>query len=387
MGTTPESTLLWLHGSAGVGKSAIAQMFAGTCKADGRLGGSFFFRRGHSKRGTWNGLFTTLSFQLATSQPGLRLPIEQVVESDTLIDGKSMAIQFQRLIVEPFMHTSASQPLPIIILDGLDECEDRKIQQQILHLFTGALHARQLPIRMLISSRPEPHLREVLESQEICGHFNLSPDEAAYADIRTYLWDEFSRIHSEYKVRGIDLGSVWPPQDTLDHLVMKSSGMFIYAATVIRFVDSEYSHPMDRLESVLNLDPQSTAPLDDLYTQILSVGPQEQQQLRILHIIWRGTLPYGPVMNPEDIDIFLNLRLGTCRLSLRGVHSLLDVPPISGSILLKSSVDFMHASFADYLGDARRSGQCRVATPAEIRSLLVDYRSRYSRVFPGCSRR
>jgi hypothetical protein len=65
--TRPQSTIMWLYGSAGMGKSAIAQMFAGNCQAQGRLGASFFFSRGHPKRGTWNGLFTTLAYQLATS--------------------------------------------------------------------------------------------------------------------------------------------------------------------------------------------------------------------------------------------------------------------------------------------------------------------------------
>ncbi|KAJ7110415.1 hypothetical protein C8R44DRAFT_883572 [Mycena epipterygia] len=60
-------------------------------------------------------------------------------------------------------------------------------------------------------------------------------------------------------------------------IVKKSSGCFICAATVIRFVDDEYSHPIDRLAAVVALDPKSTAPLDDLYTQILSVVPHELQ--------------------------------------------------------------------------------------------------------------
>ncbi|KAJ7266160.1 hypothetical protein C8J57DRAFT_384728 [Mycena rebaudengoi] len=36
----PESAIWWLQGSAGVGKSAIAQMFAGNCESEGRLGAS-----------------------------------------------------------------------------------------------------------------------------------------------------------------------------------------------------------------------------------------------------------------------------------------------------------------------------------------------------------
>ncbi|KAJ7172798.1 hypothetical protein C8R43DRAFT_873830, partial [Mycena crocata] len=337
--TTPDSTLLWLNGSAGIGKSAIAQMFASNSNRQGRLGASFFFRRGHPKRGTWNGLFATMAYQLSISVPELLPQIQLATDSDKLITGRSLTAQFEKLLVEPFAKTPAPQPLPIIILDGLDECQDHQVQQQILRLFIGAIHARRLPVRMLVSSRPEPHLREILETNEaslICRHFNLCADEDAYNDIKTYLCTEFVRIHSEYSRRGADLGAVWPPVDVLDHLVRKSSGIFIYAVTVIRFIDNEYSHPSIRLQSIVSLDPQSTAPLDDLYRQILSVLPREPQTLRILHAICRSNFIAPTFRNaqdrlfvgPEDIDMLLNLLPGSCRLTLRGLHSVFSVPSV-----------------------------------------------------------
>ncbi|KAJ7805586.1 hypothetical protein B0H14DRAFT_3771167 [Mycena olivaceomarginata] len=230
--------VLWLHGCAGAGKSAIAQMFAKSLQTEGRLGASFFFQRGHPKRGTWNLLIPTIAYQLATSVTELLLPIQQAVEGDKLIVGRALAISFQALLVEPLKKLPDLQRTPVIVLDGLDECADHKIQQQILRLFIGAIRHHNLHLRLLIVSRPEPHLREVLEHEEtfaICRHFALSADESAYRDIRTYFHTEFSH----------------------------------------------------RLNSVLELDPQSTAPLDDLYTQILSVVPQEQEglQLRILHTL------------------------------------------------------------------------------------------------------
>ncbi|KAJ7098975.1 hypothetical protein C8R44DRAFT_566451, partial [Mycena epipterygia] len=233
--TNPESTLLWLHGSAGMGKSAIAQMFAGNCQREGRLGASFFFRRGHPKRGTWHGLITTIVYQLAKSVPEFLLPLQQAMEADKLVVGRAIPVQFQQLLVEPFRQVPVPRIIPVIILDGLDECADHTIQQQILRLCLAAIQDHQLPIRLLIISRPEPHVREVLEMNEaltICRPFELSAD---CSDIRIYLQAEFSRIHSDYRARGIDLGAGWPTSDALDQVVRKSSGIFIYATTVIRF--------------------------------------------------------------------------------------------------------------------------------------------------------
>ncbi|KAJ7473025.1 hypothetical protein B0H11DRAFT_2037056 [Mycena galericulata] len=366
--TRRESTILWLHGSAGMGKSAIAQAFAGDCNNKDRLGASFFFKRGHPEQGSWHRLFTTIAYQLAISVPGLRLPVEHAVEENKLIVAQEKKLQFQGLIVEPLKQIPATKILPVLVIDGLDECDDYKMQQDILRLFIDAIHEHELLVRILITSRPEPHICEVIKTKEtfdICRFMELSADEKAYEDIRTYLRDEFSRIRLEYLARGIALGDVWPTPEVLEHLVKKSSAIFIYAATVIRFVGDQYSHPQEQLDSVLRLDPASTAPLDDLYSEILSFAKNynPQRQLLILYVIWKPTVEQAPsrlTAGPEEIDTLLGLSRGISRLALRGLHSLLKIPPIQvGPPLRGEVVNFLHASFADYLGDPRRSrGWC-----------------------------
>ncbi|KAF7369413.1 AAA-16 domain-containing protein [Mycena venus] len=367
--TRPESSILWLHGSAGMGKSAIAQMFAGNCKNSGRLGASFFFKRGDPERGSWHRLFSTIAYQLAHSVPGFLLRVQHAVEANKLVISQAKELQFQQLIVETLQRAPVPEMLPILILDGLDECEDPKIQQDILRLLINAIHRHQLPIRILIVSRPEPHIRGIIETNatfEICRLVELFADETAYGDIRKYLCDEFSRIQAEYFADGLVLGDRWPGSEALEHLVQKSSGIFIYAATVIRFVGDLYSgsHPQERLNSVLNLDPESTAPLDDLYTQILSVVKHNDQQLRILHVIWQRVSSLSFLRaDPEEIDLLLDLRRGTSRLALRCLHSLLMVPPIRTRFGMRPEIKMFHASFTDFLGDPRRSKGWCVSLP------------------------
>ncbi|KAJ6602027.1 hypothetical protein DFH09DRAFT_900059, partial [Mycena vulgaris] len=361
-----ESPVMWLNGSAGIGKSAIAQMFAGECQTQGRLGASFFFKRGHQKRGTCDGLFTTIAYQLATAIPGLSLPIQQAVEADKLVWGRAMPLQFRRLILEPFQQTGPLGFLPVIVVDGLDECDDHRIQQQILSLFIDAIWEKRLPIHLLTCSRPEPHLRQKFDAEQPLGisrSLVLSADRSAYGDIRTFLRDKFSIIHSEFRNRGIPLGDPWPSPEALEHLVQKSSGIFLYATTVIRFIGDEYSHPADRLDRVLTLDPDSTAPLDDLYTEILSLVPQSSQNFQILHVIWNGRAPMMVYFDPKEIDAHLTLRPGTTRSMLRGLHSIFYVPPVRGRFGHPRRVSELHASLGDYLGDARRPGLWCVSLP------------------------
>ncbi|KAJ7849438.1 hypothetical protein B0H13DRAFT_2088619 [Mycena leptocephala] len=99
---------------------------------------------------------------------------------------------------------------------------------------------------------------------------------------------------------------------------------------------------------------------------------QDTRALRILHTVWQGKH-----MTPEEIDMLWILRPGTCRLalrgldssptgdeSMRGLHSLVYVPPPDTEFLEWTGVDVLHASFRDYLCDERRSKRWCVATPA-----------------------
>ncbi|KAJ7289460.1 hypothetical protein C8J57DRAFT_1628366 [Mycena rebaudengoi] len=359
---SPEATpMVWLYGSAGAGKSAIAQEFAGRCHKDGRLGGSFFFKRGHAQRGTWHGLLATLAYQLAMFSPELRAAIEQVMETDKLLVGRSLSEQFNRLFIAALEQTPSLHLAPVIVIDGLDECKDHRIQVQLLRLLIGAIREQQLPVRLLIVSRPEPHLRDILANTlDICRHLSVSADESAYEDIRTYLRDEFTRIQREHFVSGMILEEPWPPQDALNYLVRQSSGMFIYAKTVIHFVDDEYFHPSDRLESVLRLEPQSTAPLDDLYTEIISSASRHPMLLRVLHA---ALVQREPWLEPEEIDLLLALSPGTACLCLRGLHSVLKISPLSRPRLGRKPVDVLHASLRDYFCDLSRSGAWCLSIP------------------------
>lgn len=88
---------------------------------------------------------------------------------------------------------------------------------------------------------------------------------------RTHVWQD-------------SIPSDWPSRDDINKLVWKSSGQFIYAATVVRFVSPDYnSHgPVDRLQSIFNetlicetdistLPDLPFAGLDALYAQILQI--------------------------------------------------------------------------------------------------------------------
>ncbi|KAJ6456892.1 hypothetical protein C8R45DRAFT_781367, partial [Mycena sanguinolenta] len=81
----PNTTILWLYGPAGAGKSAIMQTLARQLQDAGRLDGSFFFKRGHATRGNGQALFTTIAYQLGLNVSWLRTQIFGTVENNPSI--------------------------------------------------------------------------------------------------------------------------------------------------------------------------------------------------------------------------------------------------------------------------------------------------------------
>ncbi|KAJ7136934.1 hypothetical protein C8R44DRAFT_552986, partial [Mycena epipterygia] len=233
-GDTAARNILWLYGPAGAGKSAIAQTLCQRLETESCATASFFFKRGHASRGNGNRLFSTITYQLAVLIPELKALISQSVENDPAIVDKSLSIQVQKLIIEPWQQINPS-PRAVVIIDGLDECDGQNVQQEILRSICSAIHAMKLPIRFLIASRPEPQISEMFHVPPLDDLHRPVNIHQSFEDVRKYLSDEFARIHREHSATMARVSKPWPTAQNIKHLVLKSSGYFIYASTVIKF--------------------------------------------------------------------------------------------------------------------------------------------------------
>ncbi|KAJ7845662.1 hypothetical protein B0H13DRAFT_1647228 [Mycena leptocephala] len=319
----PRSRLLWLHGPAGSGKSAIVQSFCQRLETEGRLGASFFFKRGDASRGNAKKLFATIAYQLAQGLPELKQMISQIIEDDPSIIDRSISFQLQQLILEPYQQ-SARSPV-IIIIDGLDECDDQNVQQEILRSIDDAI-CQQLSLRFFVASRPEPHIAGILCEPGLDGFHHPVNINQSFEDVQKYLQDEFIRIRRQHHRTMAMVPQPWPTAEVLNTLVEQSSGYFIYASTVIKFIDDKHFRPSDRLNIILGItEPGSEPPfdpLDQLYIQILSDVPQDArpQLIRILACIAADlqlTVPH--------IEQLLELESGDVQLLLNGLQSVIKV--------------------------------------------------------------
>ncbi|KAJ7118218.1 hypothetical protein C8R44DRAFT_854231 [Mycena epipterygia] len=339
------SNILWLYGPAGAGKSAIAQSLCQTLEAESCVAASFFFKRGHTSRGNANRLFPTIAYQLAVLLPKLKDYISQMVENDPAIVDKSLSIQLQKLIVEPWQQIIPT-PCAVVIIDGLDECDGQDVQQEILRSICYAIHEMKLSVQFLITSRPEPHISEMFHTPPLDKYHRPVNVEQSFEDVRKYLSDEFTRIHRDHETMA-RVSKPWPAVADMEHLVRKSSGYFIYASTVIKYIDDKNFRPADRLYIIMGLaEPDLESPLaalDQLYTQILSDAPRRPRLLGILTVIVAKLH-----LSVDHIEQLLELKPGDIGLALRGLHSLVEIRC--------DWVTVHHASFLDFLNDPTRSG-------------------------------
>ena len=395
------SSFFWLYGSAGAGKTAILQAISeflcSKPESDENFGGSFFFSRGKKGRDEGHYLYSTIAYQLALKVPGLRQQVNHIMELDPTLPTKSMDIQLRNLVIDAFQHLS---PLPqrpyLVIIDGLDECHDTETQQLILRLLCEAITVYKLPLRFLIGSRPESHIRDSFDQESlytVTRRVILDETFNPGRDIQVFLRDGFAKICSNNSILS-HVEHPWPGEGVIDLLVHRSSGQFIYATTVLKFVGAKFCSPTKQLALVLKPDATAFSDLDQLYTQILSVYPKA---VNIVHVLGIISVSHGKLAEVME-DIF-EMEEGELGLVLHGLSSLMklkdgndeddeddeddegikfndEIKGILRMMRVMSSLKkdenrnsrvtshviphFAHASFGDYLFDSSRSGPFHV---------------------------
>ncbi|KIL61203.1 hypothetical protein M378DRAFT_863471 [Amanita muscaria Koide BX008] len=350
--------ILWLHGPVGVGKSAIAQTVARSCARE-TLAGTFFFYRSDPGRNDGNRLCTTLAWQFAFSVPATKDELIHSLIERPDIPMKEVEMQFEELIVKPFLALKTAESgdhlsVPVVIIDGIDECSDESLQRRFLKIIGNAVKDNRVPLRFLICSRPEAHIQDVIDIfQSFTLPLDLAELDDANQDIEKYLRDEFSRIATE---QGLD--PAWPGEQIFQEFVTKASGQFGYASTLIKRLGDEYSSAETQLDIIRGLKPSSTispfAELDELYKEILS-----RQRDPVFLKDFLSLLIDRDGMNAKNFheDSLMNVPEKELHRKLRGMRSLLKLEP---------RIDVHHRSFLDFLHDPSRSGQYYISKQAIV---------------------
>ncbi|RXW21867.1 hypothetical protein EST38_g4002 [Candolleomyces aberdarensis] len=284
-----------------------------------------------------------------------------MAEPDLLTTNSSLSLsaRLQYLVYEPFKAVVGRKSRAksfftkpyLIVIDGLDECEDKEgVQEFITSALKFFIQHPSIPLRFFITSRVEQHIHSsCLKDGGVC-----LKDLASFCsrnDIQAFMRTVFD---AQMKANPIIQAYVrhngpWPSPSDANKLVDHIGGSFIFASTLFRFIfeqnsKEDNSTPMDRLPLALNINPG----LDALYSQTLA---------RAEHL-------------PHFTNILSNIALLARPLPISGIAELLDIEAHQVSQVLvdlqaiiqvpgtdDAPVTFFHTSLRDFLTTESRSGR------------------------------
>ncbi|KAK2024518.1 hypothetical protein LX32DRAFT_626097 [Colletotrichum zoysiae] len=347
---------LWLAGPAGTGKSTIARTVADTFSGEKRLVAGYFFKRGEQGRNDTTRLFPTLAWQLAQTMPSLKGCLQKSLDGldRDAVEKKGLEVQFDKLLRRPLEDLppiDTSQPPKVIIIDALDECERPDQLPRILALL-GKLHdIRTVRLRVLITSRPEVvNAFESLQKGKSVRKLRLLDRELrqdALMDIKLFIRTRFEDVSSK---RNFQQGS-WPTLKDFDRLVQLSTNpepLFIYAATLCRFVCNERpgNNPKRQLRLWLKQSDENKSQLSQMYEPVLRqlcLESDEAETKQLLQVLGSVVLVAEP-LSAASLACLLGMDMDDINCWLQGLHAVLDVPSEPwGPIRL------LHKSFSDFL--------------------------------------
>ncbi|KAJ6535014.1 WD40-repeat-containing domain protein [Mycena capillaripes] len=361
--TSPETpAVYWLSGMAGTGKSTIAFTICERLAEDGnasRLGASFFCSRqveGGRKR---KHIIPTIAHELA-----LKLPLfsRAILDSKVDTDPPPVKNHLQNLLVSPWdasIRDRDGLPPLVVVVDALDEVEDED-GSYFLEELIGSIerHPHHLyGLKFFVTSRRDPRIVKVAQSLPADVVFFLEelPHASAEHDIKVFLQTSLpALIH----------------HDQLSALSKQASGLFIYAATAVRFIVPQ-KHQVPslqvqevRLKLLLETWPDQSwrradgLAVDQLYEGVLSnylflmAAVEKKTNLAILQTVLCAE---EPMLIPDIYALSNESEIGTEDVEnvIQSLHSVLY---ISGH-----RVYSYHKSFSDFMLDPSRFADQKLA--------------------------
>jgi len=343
--------VLWLHGQAGKGKSAIAHTIANWFEPLGALGSCFCFARDQQVERRHEKIFTTIAHDLADRDPTFKRIVAEVIAGDkALSTTRDVKRQWQKFILDPISKAAASMVgRVVIVIDALDETGVEASRKHILSVL-ASVQVAQLPssFRVLITSRPLPDIMEALQGIPHITSKSMNDISIASAehDIRLYVSDQLGRVMDRFTTEEISF------------LVRQADGLFEWARLACEFVKSHKAGftAMERYEDLVSVSPKERKGLlDEMYLTILrDIVENKPKALARFRSVMRQIVWTQEPLPVESLNVmwcnFLDLDVSDIKAILNPMGALL-----SGIADASTPVRALHASFYDFLTDSARS--------------------------------
>ncbi|KIK23000.1 hypothetical protein PISMIDRAFT_101278, partial [Pisolithus microcarpus 441] len=344
--------ILWLHGQAGRGKSAIAHTIASWVKDVGGLGSCFCFARDRQAEHREEKILMTIARDLAGRDQSFRRALADALSKDhTLKTTPDVMQQWQQLILGPLSKVNgAIVGNVVVVIDALDESGPDTSREHILSLLTSP-EAAQLPsnFRILLTSRP---LADITRALSTIVH------------VKAISLDDISTLSAEHDVQLYVTAELRPHPEIgpakIQDISQKSDGLFEWARLACRFIKPNKPGRtiMERYNEVMlpHLGGGG-ALLDVMYKTILEdIVPQDKTTLARFHSVMQQIMSTSVPLQLDTLDeMRRHFPPEEDRFDMIIILEFM-APLLSGISDRRSVVRPLHASFYDFLTDRERSG-------------------------------
>ena len=364
-----QENILWLSGSPGAGKSAIASTVVSQLSKQ-QSTAAFCFQRGHAILGNPAVLWRTIAFSLASCDSAVQNGIVHFLETTAIHFGNDVGDHFKHLIEEPLTKNcdilSFKFPL-VIIIDALDECSSSDSTSAPRGVLLQTFRRwSQLPkmFKLFVTARHESDIAKCLVdvSQHIVLETGSKATPQTSQDIQLFLKHHFSRIAMDYD---LEL-STWPEPEIIEQLTKQAAGLFIWAETVIRFMMQ--GGPSKQLSLILD-GKLATGDIDSLYLTILQ-NAFKPSNLEIFNMV-AGCIVLARIpLTCHDLEKLLDeVKTDVIKFILNKLK-----PVISNDD--ENGLQVTYQSFAEFLKDSTRS----------TKTFVIDQIKQSKRLSLGCMR-
>ena len=352
--TLASPRVFWLTGQAGSGKTTIAYTIAKRFEEDSDsnghtiLGGNFLCSRQYQDTRAQTRILPTIAYHLSRKCKSYADALHVADKFDSV--KFNVATQLKDLLVGPWQQSRGSRglepPLYLIVIDALDEIDGKGGSAFLGDLLDTIDKYDLRGLKFLVTSRSDPELVERCKSftsEAVCRLQDV-PIEEARLDIRTYLKKELKKLDGT-------------PE--LSELERRADGLFIYAATAVKYLTPDRITAREQTKMLRNLLSKSyesaslgdaTFLIDELYRQIICdiFSPFKGEilicRLRILYTILctaeRTSASTVAALVPDGDDELANAVLDALHAVLYSQND---------------QILWYHASFPDFMFDPARS--------------------------------
>ncbi|CCA74248.1 hypothetical protein PIIN_08201 [Serendipita indica DSM 11827] len=325
---TSDKAIFWLCDIAGSGKSTVAMSAVESWRKEGILGGRFFFSIASNEGSTTDKFCPTIARDLVDYIPELAPHVARAVKRHPALMRNSLDEQFQMLITD---HLHYRRGRVVLVIDAVDECKSGSQRKELVETLAKAVRGSKT-LKIFMTSRPDPVIHAVLGSLSIKCKLedrlhNVNRHDN-FDDIAVYVHQSLDGILSE---------------EQRQRLIEKANGLFIWASTACRMLNSETSLTPSQITYSRLISINQAGAIDDLYSLIFKRTDPEHYVVmyKMLALLLAA---FEPLTSDDLDDILKHAGVpGSAKSLVRTLGSVLTEDATTNLI------QFRHPTLVEYL--------------------------------------